>query len=276
MARLNNASTQYRPIHPRASSALRLVPHNGRASRRPALRGAFSLVELLVVIAVVAMLVGLVLPALAGARNAARSATCAARMTQPSGLLRMYATDHKDQLPRLQDPSYGLAFPSFDPSVPLEKTWVNLLADTGYLEADLETVGLPQTLTCPSAARYENDPTWAGHMPHFGMNFFLSPPLRSEPNLGQRSFFGKPFVYQGDPSHKIMIAESKHLTSERGWFGVGNVAWIATRHGTAPGANVVYLDGHVAFRNVDVAAATSPVADAAVPFAAINFWRQQP
>lgn len=57
---------------------------------------AFSLVELLVVIAVLAVLVGLLLPALAGARHTARTARCSAHLRQLVSAWFLYAGDHKD------------------------------------------------------------------------------------------------------------------------------------------------------------------------------------
>jgi prepilin-type N-terminal cleavage/methylation domain-containing protein/prepilin-type processing-associated H-X9-DG protein len=232
---------------------------------------AFTLIELLIVVAIVALLVGLALPALAGARNAARGVACAARINQPATVLRVYAADNKDNFPRTQDASYGTVVPSYDPSLILERTWVDLITRTGYLPGDLDALGLPETLRCPSAAHYDNDRTWAGHMPHFGVNTMLSPPKRLEATLGQRSFFGRPFTYTGDPSSKIMMSESRHLTNPRGWFSMGNANWVAGRHAPGRGANTVYLDGHVAFRqHTDNPSPT----DHTQAFASINFWRQ--
>lgn len=231
---------------------------------------AFTLVEVLVVIAVISMLTALSLPAISGARHAARGVACSLRISQTAMSLRMYADDNRGHFPRTQDISYGVVTPSYDPSVTLEKTWVDLLADRGYIVAHLDTAGVPESLQCTSAHGWDNDPTWAGQMPHFGMNMNVSPPKRLEASAGQRSFYGKPFVFNGDPSTKIMMAESRQLQNLRGWFSVGNSNWIAARHAPGAGANVVYLDGHVAMRQ---ASPTPSAADAAQPFASINFWR---
>ncbi|MCX7866815.1 MAG: DUF1559 domain-containing protein [Limisphaera sp.] len=59
----------------------------------------FTLVELLVVIAVVALLAGLLLPALAAAHEKARRANCISNLRQIHLAIAMYADDHHDWLP---------------------------------------------------------------------------------------------------------------------------------------------------------------------------------
>lgn len=223
------------------------------------------------VIAVIGLLMAIAFPAFARVRETARQTVCSVRLSQTAMLLRLYASDYSEQVPRVQDASYGHVQPSFDPSTALEKTWVDLLSEHRYIEADLGASGLPQSLMCPSAQGYDNDRTWAGHMPHFGANVNLSPPRRLDAIAGRRSFFGRPFDYSGDHSRKIMMAESTHLTNSRGWFSVGNINWIGARHGPVPSANVSYLDGHVALR---FASASTAVNGSTPPFAGESFWRQ--
>jgi prepilin-type N-terminal cleavage/methylation domain-containing protein/prepilin-type processing-associated H-X9-DG protein len=59
-------------------------------------RNAFTLIELLVVIAIIAILIGVLLPALASARDSAKSLLCTTRMRQVATGWQIYADTNRD------------------------------------------------------------------------------------------------------------------------------------------------------------------------------------
>lgn len=82
-------------------------------------RRGFTLVELLVVVAVIALLVSILLPSLAGARRRGRALVCMSNMRQLGVAAHMYAGAYKGVLI-----DYGLAHGG---SINLDTTWFNTL-----------------------------------------------------------------------------------------------------------------------------------------------------
>src|SRR5690349_5760510 len=68
------------------------------ASNAAERRRAFTLVELLVVIGIIAILVAILLPSLNKARAMALRTACLNNLRQVALMMRMYANDNKDQI----------------------------------------------------------------------------------------------------------------------------------------------------------------------------------
>lgn len=69
-----------------------------RMNRAPR-SAAFTLIEVLVVVAIIALLISILLPSLAQARESARTSLCLANLKQLAGATQMYTNDGKGQLP---------------------------------------------------------------------------------------------------------------------------------------------------------------------------------
>jgi prepilin-type N-terminal cleavage/methylation domain-containing protein/prepilin-type processing-associated H-X9-DG protein len=68
-------------------------------------RGGFTLTELLVVIALLATIAALLLPALGRARESGRGAVCLSNLHQVGLALQLYAQDYRNRLPFMRDQS---------------------------------------------------------------------------------------------------------------------------------------------------------------------------
>jgi prepilin-type N-terminal cleavage/methylation domain-containing protein len=78
------------------------LQESGDARRMILSYSAFTLVELLVVLAVIGVLAGLLVPALGRGKGRARDAQCLGHLRQLGILTRLYAEDHGGRLPRLR------------------------------------------------------------------------------------------------------------------------------------------------------------------------------
>jgi prepilin-type N-terminal cleavage/methylation domain-containing protein/prepilin-type processing-associated H-X9-DG protein len=78
--------------------------------RHAAASDAFTLIELLVVISIISLLIAILLPALASARQAARGIKCGANQHQLGVLMMIYANDNKDYAPPSTAPGSGYSF----------------------------------------------------------------------------------------------------------------------------------------------------------------------
>ena len=128
-------------------------------------RSAFTLVELLVVIGIIATLVAILLPTLGRAREAARAANCLSNLRQINTAFMLFAHDNKGYLPQVG--GAGASTDKFD---------INGVSTTVNIRWFGGLYGTPQKFHAPAAmlARYWGTAN-VGGCPSFGVGDVFRP-----------------------------------------------------------------------------------------------------
>ena len=204
------------------------------------MRRAFSLIELLVVVSVIALLIAILLPALGSARHSAKLTQCAGQFQQVGLANRMYIDEHKSVFTRHRS-YFNITLP--DGTV-REEFWFDRLRtyfdnETGYRCPDIESGTFEWA--------YDDDNIGYGYNAWF---------LGQHPSRSDRTYFiwtaGIDLSEEAvlNPSQQLVFADSERRGGTRFsvslWFPgavAGNEAIANERHQNK--AAVAFHDGHV-------------------------------
>jgi len=220
---------------------------------------AFTLVEMLVVIGVIVVLIALLLPAMARARQQAMTLVCAANLRVDGQALINYAALNRGMLPMHPGMAQG------------HWLWDLPIATR---DAMLRYGASRKTMYCPFAPEEDGDGHWTFGTPpvcvtgYFWLILRVDGPLQTTTSTGTRqgiSLSGPLF----EPRKSWVVSIKDRKAAERevgldaimqdpatGKFGGIKGGWIIphnTSHlapgGRPLGGNILFLDGHVAWRS---------------------------
>ena len=222
--------------------------------------GVFTMIELLVVMAVIAILVCLLLPALGKAKETAKTIACVNNLKQIGQCLFQYVGDYNGKLP----PSYytiswrdwvwmlyasALISPSRS-----EKMVAADPLEANYGATPSDYFGI---FRCPAEnGKVSDGGHWngvSGH--HYGLNTRLGQLLTKSPYAADWRSLAFAYSRISLPSKRALVADSYNRYSAYGYFvesieyqdGTANdAARISYRHGHDKfGMNILFVDGHV-------------------------------
>ena len=222
-------------------------PQNIQNSKTSAPRlAAFTLIELLSVIAIIGILAGILIPAVGKVRESSNSATCVSNLRQITAVSLMYANENGGRLPSQgKQPDDDSSTFWFQKIAPMLGGYADM--DASQAEREIEVYRCPSALAQHTPGNNPNNSL----IKTYCINTLLNAAGSYEDSTGARVFPGMPVMKAINPA-KTVIYMDGHLASAsmpywhrdagrgRLMSSVGN---NFVHSGTS--INVALLDGHV-------------------------------
>lgn len=224
---------------------------------------AFTLVELLVVIGIIALLIAILLPALTKARESAQKTACLSNLRQLGTCMQMYASEYKDFIPiGFMDQMQFSYVANWNNANGTRVSQMGLLASAGII-----TDG--KAFYCPS----EQDPQLSYDTPQnvwpFGKNppdphlttpglghtrlGFMARPVANWPTSAQPNvYFPTPMAKKSQLGNKALLADfvtdkqiikNRHKNGVHVLYGSWSAQWVpVTEFDKAPWNTFPYFD----------------------------------
>jgi prepilin-type processing-associated H-X9-DG protein/prepilin-type N-terminal cleavage/methylation domain-containing protein len=193
----------------------------------------FTLTELLIVIAIIAVLVSIMFPLFGGMREKARATACAQNLRQIGVGLLSYVSENNGRFPD------GSADVSWKPGIATSRCWYDAAAENMGREYVPFHKGdpLPDAFGCPSGHGKAHEPKWP-YTGDYAANLYLGHP---DHNVRVISAVKRP---ESTPYVQDTVNQNNFTISVYG-SGISKTAnaAFAARHGGR--GNILWVDGHV-------------------------------
>jgi prepilin-type N-terminal cleavage/methylation domain-containing protein/prepilin-type processing-associated H-X9-DG protein len=191
----------------------------------------FTLIEMLVVIAIIALLAAIIVPSVSSSMHRARTARGMSNLRQIGQAFLLYANDHDGLLPFEQGPE----------GVPETRTWH--ISISPYLdgmtrnELEARTGRRPLgVFACPNS----DNLTRSGNYADYGMNIYINETHANQGGV-QRRIYSIP-----SPERVILAGDSENVNRGLRPGHADGTALLDVRQGVRrDSANILYVDGRV-------------------------------